>query len=100
MSNSKKYAVASLLLAAGLGFGIASPAFSQTSTAETTAATSTDTGSSKAATKAERKADRKARRAHKNAELSKLEKNGYNPSANDPNYPNNLQKAEKKAGEQ
>ncbi|WP_118179738.1 DUF4148 domain-containing protein [Paraburkholderia phosphatilytica] len=49
-------------------------------------------------TKAERKAARKQARAKKNAELKKLEANGYSPSRNDPNYPQNLQNAEKKAG--
>lgn len=48
-------------------------------------------------TKAERKAARKQARAKKNAELKKLEDAGYNPAQNDPNYPNNLQNAQKKA---
>lgn len=48
-------------------------------------------------TKAERKAARKEARAKKNAELKKLEDAGYQPAANDPNYPNKLQQAEKKA---
>ncbi|WP_345814556.1 DUF4148 domain-containing protein [Paraburkholderia sp. PREW-6R] len=48
--------------------------------------------------KAQRKAARKEARAKKNAELKKLEDAGYQPSQDDPNYPNNLQKAEKKAG--
>jgi hypothetical protein len=49
-------------------------------------------------TKAERKAARKQARAKKNAELKKLEDAGYQPAQNDPNYPDKLQKAEKKAG--
>jgi hypothetical protein len=49
-------------------------------------------------TKAQRKAARKEARAKKNAELKKLEDAGYKPAANDPNYPTDLQKAEKKAG--
>ncbi|MCY0387978.1 DUF4148 domain-containing protein [Robbsia sp. Bb-Pol-6] len=100
MFNSKKRTVASLLFAAALGCGIASPAFSQTPTADTSSAASMDSGSTKAETHAQRKADGKARRARKNAELRKLEKAGYNPSANDPDYPNDLQKAEKKANGQ
>ncbi|WP_174772041.1 hypothetical protein [Paraburkholderia sp. SG-MS1] len=48
-------------------------------------------------TKAERKAARKQARAKKNAELKKLEDAGYQPAANDPNYPAKLQQAEKKA---
>ncbi|WP_027210310.1 DUF4148 domain-containing protein [Burkholderia sp. WSM2232] len=49
-------------------------------------------------TKAERKAARKQARAKKNAELKKLEDAGYQPSRDDPNYPSDLQKAQKKAG--
>jgi len=49
-------------------------------------------------TKAEKKAARKQARAKKNAELKKLEDAGYNPSRNDPNYPTDLQNAQKKAG--
>ncbi|WP_025602166.1 DUF4148 domain-containing protein [Burkholderia sp. WSM2230] len=71
------------------------------------AQTTTDTGAQTAQpgatdtakpTKAERKAARKQARAKKNAELKKLEDAGYQPSRNDPNYPNDLQKAQKKAG--
>src|ERR1700733_12644017 len=51
-----------------------------------------------ATTKAQRKAARKQARAKKNAELKKLEDAGYQPSHNDPNYPQDLQNAEKKAG--
>jgi hypothetical protein len=50
-------------------------------------------------TKEQRKQARKEARAKKNAELKKLENAGYQPSrANDPNYPQDLQNAEKKAG--
>ena len=45
---------------------------------------------------AQRKAEHKAARAKNNAELKKLEDAGYKPAANDPNYPQNLQNAEKK----
>jgi hypothetical protein len=55
---------------------------------------------SKQELKAQKKADSKARRAKKNAELSKLEKNGYNPAGNQTNYPQNLQNAEQKAAGQ
>jgi hypothetical protein len=34
----------------------------------------------------------------KKAELKKLEQNGYQPSATDPHYPQDIQNAEKKAG--
>ncbi|MCS6457003.1 DUF4148 domain-containing protein, partial [Burkholderia thailandensis] len=50
------------------------------------------------AARAQRKAEHKAARAKNNAELKKLEDAGYKPAANDPNYPQNLQNAEKKAG--
>jgi hypothetical protein len=49
-------------------------------------------------TKAQRKEARKQARAKKDAELKKLEDAGYHPSQNDPNYPQDLQDAEKKAG--
>ncbi len=44
-----------------------------------------------------RKAQRKAARAKKNAELKELEKNGYQPGANEQNYPADIQNAEQKA---
>jgi hypothetical protein len=47
-----------------------------------------------------RKANAKAARAKNKAELSKLEKNGYKPSAQEADYPNNIQNAEKKANGQ
>lgn len=53
----------------------------------------------KQAARAQRKAARKAARAGKNAQLSTLEKNGYNPAAaKQNNYPQNAQSAESKAG--
>jgi hypothetical protein len=62
---------------------------------------STATGATQPAsmTKAQKKAARKEARAKKNAELKKLEDAGYNPGrANDPNYPQDIQNAQKKAG--
>jgi hypothetical protein len=61
---------------------------------------STQQGTTGAAkeTKAQRKAERKEARAKKNAELKKLEDAGYTPGRNDPNYPTDLQNAQKKAG--
>ena len=41
----------------------------------------------------------KAARAKKNAELKALEKNGYQPGADLTSYPQNLQNAERKAGD-
>lgn len=49
-------------------------------------------------TKEQRKAARKEARARKNAELKRLQQNGYNPAArSDLNYPQDLQRAERKA---
>ncbi|MGF6774196.1 Flp pilus assembly protein TadG [Paraburkholderia sp. GAS199] len=62
------------------------------------AAVSPDATTTAKPTKAERKAARKQARAKKNAELKKLEDAGYQPSRNDPNYPTDLQNAQKKAG--
>ncbi|WP_322030477.1 DUF4148 domain-containing protein [Paraburkholderia sp. J76] len=57
-----------------------------------------DVSGSGSMSKAQRKEARKEARDQKNAELKKLEKNGYNPAAgNDSNYPNDIQNAEKKA---
>ncbi|GJH16383.1 MULTISPECIES: DUF4148 domain-containing protein [Caballeronia] len=55
---------------------------------------------SKQELKAQKKAESKARRAKKNAELSTLEKNGYNPGGSQTNYPQNLQNAQQKAAGQ
>lgn len=57
-----------------------------------------DAASNGSMSKAQRKEARKEARERKNAELKKLEKNGYNPAtANDANYPNDIQNAERKA---
>lgn len=59
---------------------------------------STSASSTKAQQKAQRKAARKEARAKRNAELKKLEDNGYNPAtSNEASYPQDLQNAEKKA---
>ncbi|HEX7931989.1 MAG TPA: hypothetical protein VF573_02785 [Paraburkholderia sp.] len=73
-------------------------AAAQTASDSAAQTTQPDASSSAKPTKAERKAARKQARAKKNAELKKLEDAGYQPTQNDPNYPNNLQKAQKKAG--
>lgn len=95
MLQMNRRAIASIVIAATASFGIVSVAFAQTAATPDTTAPMTKTQ-----TKAAHKQARKAHRAAKNAELSKLEKNGYNPSASDPTYPNNLQSAEKKAAAQ
>ncbi|MBJ9969154.1 DUF4148 domain-containing protein [Burkholderia seminalis] len=81
-------------------FGSAAPAFAQTDAASAPAAQDAKAAKSEArkAARAKRKAERKAARAKNTAELKKLEDAGYKPAANDPNYPQNLQNAEKKAG--
>jgi hypothetical protein len=74
--------------------GLTAPvAMAQTAATDTATAASTP----KQIQKAQRKADRKANRAKKNAELSTLEKNGYQPGGDQNNYPQNIQDAEKKA---
>lgn len=50
--------------------------------------------------RAAHKAARKAARAKNASELNKLEGTGYKPNAADPNYPNNLQDAIRKSGQQ
>jgi hypothetical protein len=99
-SPSKKLAV--LFASAALMIGSAGPAFAQSGASDSATANTADAGMSASApaktTKAERKAARKQARAKKNAELKKLEAAGYHPSQNDPNYPQDLQNAQKKAG--
>ena len=83
--------------AAAFLFGSAVPAFAQTD-ASAPAAQDAKAAKSQARKAArQRKAEHKAARAKNNAELKKLEDAGYKPAANDPNYPQNLQNAEKKA---
>lgn len=85
--------------AAAFLFGSAVPAFAQTDASASAAQDAKATKSqARKAARAQRKAERKAARAKNNAELKKLEDAGYKPAANDPNYPQNLQNAEKKAG--
>ncbi len=90
MSHTHRRALASLIVAATVAVGPVTAAFAQSDASDATPITSSDV-------KAQHKAASKARRAHKNAELKKLEKNGYNPATNDPKYPDKLQNAEKKA---
>ena len=85
--------------------GAAAPALAQT---ESSAPAGAQTAASQPLTKeqkkqakeqarAQHKAERKAARAKNTAELKKLEAAGYKPAQNDPNYPQNLQDAQKKA---
>ncbi|KAG8149126.1 DUF4148 domain-containing protein [Burkholderia catarinensis] len=86
--------------AAAFLFGSAVPVFAQTEPASAPVGADTKAAKSQArkAARAQRKAEHKAARAKNTAELKKLEDAGYKPAANDPNYPQNLQNAEKKAG--
>ncbi|HEY4801032.1 MAG TPA: DUF4148 domain-containing protein [Paraburkholderia sp.] len=81
--------------------GVAAPAFAQTEAsapgAAAAAASQPLTKEQKQQAKAQHKAERKEARAKNNAELKKLEAAGYKPGLNDPNYPQNLQDAQKKA---
>jgi predicted Rossmann fold nucleotide-binding protein DprA/Smf involved in DNA uptake len=82
-----------LITSTSLCIGAVAPAFAQNDAAASAAA------SAAKPTKAQRKEARKEARAKRNAELKKLEEAGYQPSrAGDPNYPEDLQNAEKKAG--
>jgi hypothetical protein len=89
-----------LFASASLGIGAVAPTFAQNNAggASNSAATGVVASSAKP-TKAQRKQARKEARAKKNAELKKLEAAGYQPGrANDSNYPQDLQNAQKKAG--
>ncbi|WP_322027796.1 DUF4148 domain-containing protein [Burkholderia sp. BCC1977] len=89
--------------AAAFLFGSAAPVFAQTDASAPAAPAAQDAKAAKReahkAARAKRKAEHKAARAKNTAELKKLEDAGYKPAANDPNYPQNLQNAQKKAGE-
>ncbi|WP_334044951.1 DUF4148 domain-containing protein [Burkholderia ambifaria] len=87
--------------AAAFLFGSAAPVFAQADASSAPAASDAKAAKREArkAARAQHKAEHKAARAKNTAELKKLEDAGYKPAANDPNYPQNLQKAEKKAGE-
>ena len=87
-----------VLLASGaLMLSSVVPALAQSSDSSATDSTAASASSTKAQRKAQQKAARKQARAKNTAELKKLESNGYQPSQNDPNYPQNLQNAQKKA---
>jgi hypothetical protein len=99
MTSSPAKNLIILLASAALATGSIGPAFAQSSAAGGDSANTAAPAAEPAnPTKAERKAARKQARAKKNAELKKLEDAGYNPAQNDPNYPTNLQNAQKKAG--
>ncbi|MFL9932551.1 DUF4148 domain-containing protein [Paraburkholderia sp. RL18-103-BIB-C] len=102
---AKKLAV--LLASVVLSLSSAAPAFAQSggggggggpAGADSDVAKPMDASKPAATTKAERKAARKQARERKNAELKQLEAHGYQPSRNDPNYPTDIQNAQKKAG--
>lgn len=84
--------------------GAATAAFAQTAASapeamvqSATAAQPMTKAERKKQAKEQRKAERKAARSKNSVELKKLEDNGYKPAANDSNYPEGLQNAEKKA---
>jgi hypothetical protein len=92
--KGKLTSLALSLIVAAAGATVAPLSYAQDTGAAAPAASMT-----KAQKKAANKAARKQARAKKNAELKKLEDAGYNPArANDPNYPQDLQNAQKKAG--
>jgi type IV secretory pathway VirB6-like protein len=89
-----------LFTSAALGIGAVTPTLAQNDASGVSGAATAGMGASSAKpTKAQRKEARKEARAKKNAELKKLEAAGYQPGrANDQNYPQDIQNAEKKAG--
>lgn len=107
MSSSPAKKLAVLLTSVVLSVAAATPAFAQSGGGGGGGPTGADSDTAKAdtgakphttTTRAQRKAARKQARAKKNAELKNLEAHGYNPARNDPNYPNDIQNAQKKAG--
>ncbi|WP_454805651.1 DUF4148 domain-containing protein [Paraburkholderia fungorum] len=80
----------------------AAPVFAQASagepaTQETTLTPKQAKAQARKEARAKRKAERKEARAKNSADLKRLEDAGYKPGVPDPNYPQNLQNAEKKA---
>jgi hypothetical protein len=104
MSSSPARKLVVVLASAVLSVACAAPAFAQGGgggggpAGQGSDAAKADTGPKPHTTKEQRKAARKEARAKKNAELKQLEAHGYQPSRNDPNYPNDIQNAQKKAG--
>lgn len=92
MSQINRRIFSSTIVATVISVALASPVFAQTTAAPDSGSTMT-----KAEKRAANKQTRKANRAVKNAELSKLEKNGYSPGMDDATYPAQLQAAEAKA---
>jgi hypothetical protein len=96
--------LAAWVAVAALAAGTASGAFAQDNaqpdTTQNGAAVqpANPASQTKAQRKAARKQARKEARAKRNAELKQLEQNGYEPGRDDPNYPQNLQNAQRKAG--
>jgi hypothetical protein len=100
MSTSIAKKLTILFASVALGAAAIAPAFAQSSDAAAggNTAAAGAVASSATPTKAQRKQARKEARAKKNAELKKLEDAGYQPGRSDPNYPQDLQNAQKKAG--
>ncbi|CAG4926013.1 hypothetical protein LMG31841_05543 [Paraburkholderia saeva] len=96
MTMSCTKSVTLLFVLAALGSGFAAPAMAQSASD----AAATMAAPSAAQTKAEKKAAKQQARANKSAELKALEDAGYNPSRRDPNYPDDLQKAQNKVNAQ
>jgi hypothetical protein len=67
-------------MAAALGVALAPVAMAQTADP-----------ASAPATKAEKKAQKNATKAKRTADLKEAEKNGYKPTGEEPNYPQNVQ---------
>ena len=92
--KAKITSIALSLIVTAVGASVAPASYAQD-----TGTAATGTAQAASLTKAQKKAARKEARAKKNAELKKLEDAGYNPArANDPNYPQDIQNAQKKAG--
>ncbi|RQS63386.1 DUF4148 domain-containing protein [Burkholderia sp. Bp8963] len=91
-------AAAAAFLIGGTASSFAQTTASEPATQDAKAAAKAAKSQARKEARAQHKAERKAARAKNTAELKKLEDAGYKPAVNDPNYPQNLQDAEKKAG--
>jgi hypothetical protein len=95
--NPNKLALVAISMLLPLCVSMKAEAQDASTAAAVTASAPQTTSERHKASRAQRKAARKAARAKNSVELKRLEDSGYKPALNDPNYPQNLQNAEKKA---
>ncbi|SAL63092.1 hypothetical protein AWB74_03307 [Caballeronia arvi] len=89
-----------MLLSAAMAQGAASSGVAATASQVQPVSAPMTKVQQKAKAKVERKETRRQARAARNAELKRLEKNGFGPQASPAQYPENMTNAERKAAAQ